>query len=58
VPIGQWLAGGSDKNLKNFYTNSMGEKSILDQVSVSQKAGKALVPAWIMKDWIKRYGMI
>jgi asparagine synthetase B (glutamine-hydrolysing) len=57
VPIGQWLAGGSDKNLKNFYTNSMGEKSILDQVSVSQKAGKALVPAWIMKDWIKKYQM-
>jgi hypothetical protein len=57
VPLGQWLAGGSDKNLKNFYTSSMGEKSMLDQVTVSQKASKALVPAWIMKEWIKRYQM-
>jgi len=57
VPIGQWLAAGTDKNLKNFYTSSMGEKSILDRVTVSQKAGKALVPAWVMQDWIKRYEM-
>ena len=35
----------------------MGEKSILDRVSVSQKAGKALIPAWVMKDWIKKYQM-
>jgi asparagine synthetase B (glutamine-hydrolysing) len=58
VPIGPWLAAGTDKNLKNFYTNSMGEKSTLDRVTVSQKASKALVPAWQMKDWIKRYRMI
>jgi asparagine synthase (glutamine-hydrolysing) len=58
VPIGQWLAGGTDKNLKNFYISSMGEKSTLDRVTVSQKASKALVPAWQMKDWIKRYRMI
>jgi len=57
VPIGQWLAMNVDKKLKTFYTNSMGEKSILDRVSVSQKAGKALVPAWVMKDWIKKYQM-
>jgi asparagine synthetase B (glutamine-hydrolysing) len=57
VPIGQWLARGSENNLKNFYIKGMGEKSMLDQVSVSQKAGKALVPAWIMKDWIKKYQM-
>jgi hypothetical protein len=36
----------------------MGEKSTLDRVTVSQKASKALVPAWQMKDWIKRYRMI
>jgi asparagine synthetase B (glutamine-hydrolysing) len=57
VPIGQWLAAGSDKNLKNFYASSMGEKSTLDRVTVSQKAGKALVPAWVMQDWIKKYEM-
>jgi hypothetical protein len=57
IPIGQWLAMNVDKKLKTFYTNSMGEKSILDRVSVSQKAGKALVPAWVMKDLIKKYQM-
>ena len=57
VPIGQWLAQGTNKELNNFYLYSMGEKSILDKVSVSQKAGKALVPGWVMKDWIKRYEM-
>lgn len=57
VPIGQWLAQGTNKKLNNFYLDSMGEKSILDTVSVSQKAGKALVPSWVMKDWIKRYEM-
>jgi len=57
VPIGQWLAQGTNKELNNFYLDSMGEKSILDKVSVSQKAGKALVPGWVMKDWIKRYEM-
>jgi asparagine synthase (glutamine-hydrolysing) len=57
VPIGQWLAMGTDKNLKNFYTNNMGDKSKLDKITVSQKASKALVPAWIMKDWIKKYQM-
>ena len=57
VPIGQWLAAGTDKNLKNFYTSSMGEKSILDRVTVSQKASKALIPSWVMQDWIKRYEM-
>ena len=57
VPIGQWLAMGTDENLKNFYTNSLGEKSKLDKITVSQKASKALVPAWVMQDWIKRYEM-
>ena len=57
VPIGQWLTMDANKNLKNFYTNSMGEKSIVDKIVVSQKASKALVPAWVMKDWIKKYQM-
>ena len=57
VPIGQWLTKGTNVKLTNFYLNSMGEKSILDKVSVSQKAGKALVPAWVLKDWINRYEM-
>ncbi len=57
VPIGQWLAQNADAKLKNLYVGSMGEKSALDKVTVSQKASKALVPAWVMKDWIKRYEM-
>jgi hypothetical protein len=48
---------GTDKNLKNFYTSSLGEKSKLDKITVSQKASKALVPAWVMQDWIKKYDM-
>jgi hypothetical protein len=35
----------------------MEEKSMLDKITVSQKAGKALIPSWVMKDWIKRYRM-
>ena len=57
VPIGQWLAQNADSKLKNFYMDSMGEKSNLDKVTVSQKASKALIPAWVMKDWIKKYQM-
>jgi len=57
VPIGQWLAQNADSKLKNFYMDSMGEKSHLDKVTVSQKASKALVPAWVMKDWKKKYQM-
>jgi len=57
VPIGQWLAMGIDKNLKNFYASSVGDKSKLDNITVSQKARKALVPAWVMQDWIKKYEM-
>ena len=43
--------------LKDFYTNAMKDKSSLDVIKASQKAGKALVPAWIVNDWIKKYGM-
>ncbi len=57
VPIGQWLATGAEKNLKKFYQDRMGDRSTLDKITVSQKASKALVPAWVLKDWIKRYEM-
>ena len=57
VPIGQWLATGAEKNLKKFYQDRMGDRSTLDNITVSQKASKALVPAWVLKDWIKRYQM-
>ena len=29
----------------------------LDTLKASQKAGKALIPAWIVNDWIKKYQM-
>ena len=35
----------------------MQDKSKLDMIKASQKAGKALVPAWIVNDWIKKYEM-
>ena len=35
----------------------MKEQSKLDVIKASQKAGKALIPAWMVKDWIKKYQM-
>jgi asparagine synthetase B (glutamine-hydrolysing) len=58
VPIGQWLKQGADSKLKKFYLDSMKEESIIHKVSLTQKANKAVVPGWVLKYWIKRYGMI
>jgi asparagine synthetase B (glutamine-hydrolysing) len=57
VPIGIWLTTNVDEKLKKFYTDAMQDKSKLDMIKASQKAGKALVPAWIVNDWIKKYEM-
>ena len=38
-----------------MYNKSLGEKSGLDIPKASQKAGKALMPAWIINDWMKTY---
>ena len=57
VPVGHWLTTNVSDGLKKFYTNAMQNKSQLNVIKASQKAGKALVPAWIVHDWIKRYRM-
>jgi asparagine synthase (glutamine-hydrolysing) len=57
VPIGIWLTTNVDEKLKKFYNDAMQDKSKLDMIKASQKAGKALVPAWIVNDWIKKYEM-
>ena len=57
VPIGHWLTTNVNENLKNFYVNAVGDNSKLNIIKASQKAGKAIVPAWIVKDWIKKYEM-
>ena len=57
VPLGYWLTKGQSTRLTDFYNNALKEKGGLDIVKVSQKAGKALVPSWIVSDWIKKYKM-
>jgi asparagine synthase (glutamine-hydrolysing) len=55
VPLGYWLTKGTSTRLSDFYNKALKDKSGLDIVKTSQKAGKALVPAWIINDWIKKY---
>ena len=60
VPLGYWLSSNTIKNtgrLKKKYNEALGDKSKLDIIGASQKAGKALVPAWIVNDWLKTYKM-
>ncbi len=57
VPIGYWLTMGKSVELKKFYEKSLQEKSGLKNIKTSQKAGKALVPGWIVNDWVKTYKM-
>jgi hypothetical protein len=35
--------------------NAHDNKAHLNIVKASQKAGKALLPAWIINDWLKTY---
>ena len=55
VPLGYWLTKGQSTRLTEFYNKALKDKGGLDIVMTSQKAGKALVPAWIINDWIKTY---
>ena len=57
VPVGHWLTTNVNENLKSFYVTAVGDNSKLNIIKASQKAGKAIVPAWIVKDWIKKYKM-
>ena len=54
VPVGYWLTTNASDKLKNFYTERMSGKG-LDTLKASQKVGKALIPAWIVRDWMKKY---
>ena len=55
VPIGYWLTQKLDPKITKFYQSRLKEKSGLDIISASQKAGKALLPSWIISDWMKQY---
>ena len=57
VPVGHWLTTSTSDKLTKFYKERTGEESKLDVTKASQKAGKALIPAWIVSDWIKKYNM-
>ena len=57
VPVGHWLNSGSHTKLKKFYNERTKENSKLNVIEASQKAGKAIIPAWIVSDWIKKYRM-
>jgi len=57
VPVGHWLTTSASGKLNNFYKERTGTASKLDVTKASQKAGKALIPAWIVSDWIKKYDM-
>jgi len=57
VPVGHWLTTSTSSKLNKFYKERTGENSKLDVTKASQKAGKALIPAWIVSDWIKKYNM-
>ena len=55
VPVGEWMTTNENTELNSLYKTSLGDKSGLDIIKTSQKAGKALLPAWIINDWIKTY---
>jgi len=57
VPVGHWLTTSTSANLTKFYNDRTGEQSKLNVMKASQKAGKALIPAWMVSDWIKKYNM-
>ena len=55
VPLGYWLTYATSDKLSKLYNRALGDKSDMDIIKASQKAGKALVPSWIIHDWIKQY---
>jgi len=58
VPLGYWLTNRKSTRLTKFYDNALKDKGGLDIIKASQKAGKSLVPSWIVNDWIKTYKII
>ena len=58
VPLGYWLTNRKSTRLTEFYNNALKDKGGLDIIKASQKAGKSLVPSWIVNDWIKTYKII
>lgn len=57
VPVGHWLTTSTSAKLNKFYLDRTRDNSKLNVIKASQKAGKALIPAWIVNDWIKKYNM-
>jgi asparagine synthase (glutamine-hydrolysing) len=57
VPLGYWLTKGRSTRLTDFYNNALKDKGGLGIIKASAKAGKSLVPSWIVSDWIKKYKM-
>jgi len=48
VPVSNWLSSNTDVDLTAFYKK---------RASGNNMHGKALIPAWIVSDWIKKYNM-
>ena len=57
VPIGHWLKRDSDKELTDFYLQSIGEENKMNTITVNAKVGKSLVPAWAYKSWKEKYNI-
>ena len=57
VPLGYWLTKSRSTRLTDFYNNALKDKGGLGIIKTSAKAGKSLVPSWIVSDWIKKYKM-
>jgi asparagine synthase (glutamine-hydrolysing) len=55
VPIGHWLKKDSDKELTDFYLQSIGEENKMDTITVNAKVGKSIIPAWAYKSWKEKY---
>lgn len=58
TPLAYWMFDNQHSSLLNLYKKEMGDEGILNNFSkVNQKTAKAIVPAWQMKTWIKKYHM-
>ena len=57
VPIGHWLKRDSDKELTDFYLQSIGKENKMNTITVNAKVGKSLVPAWAYKSWKEKYNI-
>ena len=55
APIGYWLKNNSDKELSDFYLQSIGEENKMNTITVNAKIGKSIIPAWAYKSWKEKY---